>query len=709
MSIRVRAGGAIALVRGRIGTVWLAALPFLAFPVPTRSQQAEVWNDARALELMDRARERRARPLADSLLRNYRSKAAGMVYFYLDRRESEERTLVKSDQIALEVYWAAPNRTRQHIVGMRGENALPNRMYYHLDHLTVVQNEFGDVIRLGDGDEVRDVPHPASAGADSIYDFRVADSLTIRLGGAPEPIKAYQIDVRPKRTDRSAFVGSVFVDRATADIVRMTFTFTPASYVDRRLDYINISLDNSLWEGRYWLPHEQAVEIRRQLPELDFVAGAVIQGRFRITDYEFNLDLAPSFFAGSGVTAVPRAQRESYAFDTQLYEDLVDAGLAPPPSMRELRAQAAALIRERALSGLPRLRPSLPNASSALRFNRAEGVYLGAGLSWVPTPRFRAELVGGYAFGAEHGSADLGVRLDPDDATRLRASVHTNALRDLGLRPGMPGALNTLSALSFADDFLDPYYARGARLALERRLASPWTLGLELTAERHESATRTVGSAVFDDSSAFRPVRPVDEGTLLAARLHARRAAGDYAQAGWAAGVELLAGSFEGDFFARPVADAALHRRSADLRTAARLRAAGGIVLGSPASQHLFLLGGRETLPGYGYRSFSGDVFAQTDLEVTRTIAAPWLGVRLLAAAGWTGWRDGPPTDLSSSLPGQPAWSAWNADGSGRVRTSVGAGVSVFYDLLRLDLVRGLNGGEWQLLLSVAPGLWGIL
>ena len=34
-----------------------------------------------------------------------------------------------------------------------------------------------------------------------------------------------------------------------ADIVRMTFTFTPASYVDRRLDYINISLDNGLFAG----------------------------------------------------------------------------------------------------------------------------------------------------------------------------------------------------------------------------------------------------------------------------------------------------------------------------------------------------------------------------------------------------------------------------------------------------------------------------
>src|SRR5690606_41321270 len=42
--------------------------------------------------------------------------------------------------------------------------------------------------------------------------------------------------------------------------------------------------------------------------------------------------------------------------------------------------------------------------------------------------------------------------------------------------------------------------------------------------------------------------------------------------------------------------------------------------------------------------------------------------------------------------------------GTDGVRTSVGFGVSGFWDQLRLDLVRGLNrGGEWQLLFSIAP------
>ena len=85
----------------------------------------------------------------------------------------------------------------------------------------------------------------------------------------------------------------MYLDRATAAIVRMSFTFTPASYVDSYLDYIRISLDNSLWMGRYWLPYRQEVELRREMPILDFMAGSIIRGRFEIGDYEFNPDSLP--------------------------------------------------------------------------------------------------------------------------------------------------------------------------------------------------------------------------------------------------------------------------------------------------------------------------------------------------------------------------------------------------------------------------------
>jgi hypothetical protein len=43
------------------------------------------------------------------------------------------------------------------------------------------------------------------------------------------------------------------------------------------------------------------------------------------------------------------------------------------------------------------------------------------------------------------------------------------------------------------------------------------------------------------------------------------------------------------------------------------------------------------------------------------------------------------------------------------MRASAGAGVGLFWDVVRLDVVRGLRGGEWQLLFSVKPSLWNVL
>ena len=216
---------------------------------------------------MERAREVRRNARGDSALVSYRADARGYVYFYLNRADTGENTLVKTDQVALEVYWKAPDSTKQRIIGLRDEKRLPTNIRYHLDHLTVVQDEFQDLIRLGDGDEVSAVTHPAAS------ELRCASTTSAwaipspsQFQGEREPVRVYEVEVRPKDFTRPGMIGSVFVDRRNGAIVRMSFTFTSASYVDDYLDYIRISLDNSLWDGRYWLPYEQNVEIRREVP-----------------------------------------------------------------------------------------------------------------------------------------------------------------------------------------------------------------------------------------------------------------------------------------------------------------------------------------------------------------------------------------------------------------------------------------------------------
>jgi hypothetical protein len=659
---------------------------FLLFASSLYSQDPLGWNSTRAVELIDRARVRRDLPRGDSTLRNYSAKANGFVYFYLDRVETDERTLVKVDQIALNLYWRAPNRTKQEIVGLRDASRLPNRMYYHLDHLTVVQNGFGDVIKIGDGDEVRDVPHPAAPGADSIYDYRLADSVTLTLG-SQGTVRVYEIQVRPKRINRSALIGSVFVDRASADIVRMTFTFTPASYVDRRLDYINISLDNGLFAGSYWLPAEQSVEIRRQIPELDFAAGAVIKGRMRIGRYEFNQPLSDSVFRGRPVSAVSEARRESYPFEEDIYAGVNEEGLEPTARMEELQDLAVQLVGRSKLSGLPPFRLYMPDASSFLRYNRAEGWYAGLGGSYVSSPSFRIDALGGYAFGPEHGAGVLQTRVDPGENTRLIAGAEINTARDVGPITGLPGVLNTIGGRLFHDDYLDPYYVDALTLRFEQRVARNWQLQLRAAAEDHTTATLT------QDVTEFRPVHAIDEGRAYVVTVGVQRALPITSGLRFAGGIDVDVVNFNATF-ARPRLDlqAQFDNQAKTTSLLMRMRASTTLSEDVPR-QYQVLLGGRETVPGYAYRSFGGNSYALAQFEAARTVWQPWLRVRAVGAAGYT--------DFSGRL----RYERLRPETDG-VKFGGGAGVGLFWDILRFDLTRG---DDWRVVFSVQPTLRDLL
>ena len=46
--------------------------------------------------------------------------------------------VIKSDELMVEVYWGAPDRSKQRIIGRRDTLLLPTDINYHRDHLGVV-------------------------------------------------------------------------------------------------------------------------------------------------------------------------------------------------------------------------------------------------------------------------------------------------------------------------------------------------------------------------------------------------------------------------------------------------------------------------------------------------------------------------------------------------------------------------------------------
>src|SRR5215210_7489008 len=95
-----------------------AVLLLLAHVTPVLAQS---WNTPAALALARRATERRAAAQADSSLESYRTRAHGFVFFLAQVGEGlrEPPRLVKADELRVEVYWRAPDRSKQVILGWR--------------------------------------------------------------------------------------------------------------------------------------------------------------------------------------------------------------------------------------------------------------------------------------------------------------------------------------------------------------------------------------------------------------------------------------------------------------------------------------------------------------------------------------------------------------------------------------------------------------
>jgi hypothetical protein len=216
--------------------------------------------------------------------------------------------------------------------------------------------------------------------------------------------------------------------------------------------------------------------------------------------------------------------------------------------------------------------------------------------------------------------------------------------------------------------------------------------------ERHESAVRTQDAAPLDGENGFRAVRAIDPGDLSAATLSLRRDMPDPRADDWSAELAIEVGAFAESYYIRPVIGAAVRRSSADHARDLLVRARAGLTSTAVPSQRLFVLGGSGTLPGYAFRSFAGTRFALLEATASQGVLDPWIRLRATAAVGAA-------TGLRSSTAEPRAWQTWGVAGTDGLRASAGGGLSLFWDLLRIDGVRGLNGGDWRILITFHPDL----
>jgi hypothetical protein len=668
-------------------------------PLTVPRLTAQSWNSRETMALVHRAVDRRLVVQADSALTSYRARAHGFVFFLAQVGEglTEPPRLVKADELDVEVYWRAPDRSKQVILGWRDGTFLPTDINYHRDHLGIVTNNFGNLIRIGEGDEVRDAVHPLSPAGLGAYDYALSDSLAIRT--AEGEVRVYQVRVRPRSFGRPLVVGILYIDVATAELVRFRFSFTPASYLDRQLEDISVVLESSLYQNRYWLPRRQEVEIRRRVTWLDFPARGIIRGRWEISDYDLNLDIPPEMFHGPAIGGLLQAGKSDSSWTQSLEQAIGD--VAQPVNRRDmeaLRVEVERLAGSRVLDGLPSKRLAAGSLSDLVRVNRVQGLALGFG-AVLGLKGSRLQLRPGIGYGtADHRVTGSIAATWSTGATAVTVAA-SRRVTDFTDLPVIAPVLNSVLSQEAGQDHGDYVLLHTAELGVRHRFGGRTALGLSLGVEESGSVAREASPA----SGSYRENPSLGSGTHRIARVSLERASGGISVRRDLQGrLNLEAGEGSGDYVRATAAGRWLVRLGgSELLTR--------VYLGAGSSRlpphRSFVIGGRGTLVGEPFRSYGGRSVALAHLEWR--LDAPVPAIRLGSFAS-TGPRITVAPFLAAGyaaqpLPGLP----W--DRSGGIRPVAGIALEWFMRLVRVEAGIGLRDGDLGLTVDINRDWWGLL
>jgi hypothetical protein len=669
-----------------------------AFAAPVHAQSE--WNDARTMALVQRATELRERQLADTALHDWRAIAHGYLTFLAQLGEgfTEPPKVIKADELALEVYWRAPGLSKQRIIGRRDTLLLPTDIQYHRDHLGIVQNNFPEVIRIGDGDEVRDVPHPLSPQGLAVYEFAIADSIEMRL--PDRTIAVAIVRVRPVNDAEPRVVGALFIERETAQLVRMAFNFTRAAFVDRQLEDLAIVLDNALVAGRFWLPRRQEIEIRRSGTWMDFPVRGIIRGRWEICCQQVNTGLNPALFAGPEIVQSSQRVLDTHRWRGAILDSLPPDVRAPTdPEVRIIREEARRLVRAQALARPRRATVAARRISDVARVRRAEGLALGAGISRALGGGFRAAAQARYGLDDEQLKGR--VELSRTGARGIRLRVFgEREYRDASDITERSGLINSIAAQEFGSDATEPFDVRGVGVGIDIVRGEGTSWSLDAAYERHKPvrlvATPSRGEyepvIEANRSHAVRTALGFNRPTSLFIGATELRVKGE-ARASWfSAGRSTLRGFVDASI-ERPIGTHRLVSRT----TFAAVRATSDIV---PA-QDLVYLGGPVSGPGYRFHELVGEIGGSQRLEWR--VPAPFFAVPL--------GRFGKAPPQMTLAPFTHAVFLAQPSGSRGAGwyPSVGVGALLFFDAIRVDVARGLRDGTWMFSVDVTPELWRVL
>lgn len=617
---------------------------------------------------------------------------------------------VTIDEFVSSVRWNREGVLHQRVLGHRVRMLAPApySLGSVLEGPWVVPHLYGSTIRvlsstIGSGGarpgEIPVAVHPFGERGPEFYRYHAGD--TIRIYTQAGSVALVPITVQPRASTGSRslrlVVGSFWIDTERAAVARARFGFTEAGGGLIGQTGTFLELENGLWEGKYWLPFRQ----RRELQIASSLLGGAVSGRIMNTfeGYELNTGWVPE-----------RPERTLLIREPVRGADTLFAGWAEAVGDEAAAARSSDFDDLRlAITGATpsaatlRLTPYYARGEQLFRYDRVEGLYLGAGARLMPADplKRRWDLYGtaGWAFAEKTARGELIGRWraqtpgGPRDVPRyeLYGGPYRRLQDARAFRPSFEWTwFYSFSALLVGTDERDYYDARGVEL-FAQRLSGPFTARLGARYEREDTVERHTTRYLFGTAKHFPPLAEFEPGrhAALEAELAYARGSGAF---GLGNGLTTAVSAEQGlaDFqFTRLVGLLSFRRGVGPLVLAARVDA--GHVAGGAPPQKLFRFGSTEGLSGYRVNEFGGSSAAigRTRLLIPLPprgseplgrsgpffIPPPRPALVLLGEAGWA--------DVSERL--RPELERLGARPTDGVIGSVGAGVSVFEDAISLE------------------------
>lgn len=303
---------------------------------PAPDSTSSPYSNPATQHLVERAMARRH--ASDSAVSDYRARIQYRLSVGLGRRRWARVPASAVEEQVADVQWQRPNDLRVDVVGRRARSRSESLELSSVwDRPWFVPRSLGDSVRIfSDEFPATGALHPLASTGPDWYRYALTSGLSVSAARGTT-LRLLRVDVVPRRTGPALIAGQMWIDSATAEVVRLTFRYVGTglwakpdgttrsdSSSARRINSlanqivsVDADLEYGLQDARYWMPHRQVISGRVRIP---VVSDVVIPFRAVTTfdDFEINagrpiaFELAlPDIGSPDSLRAMREARRDS--------------------------------------------------------------------------------------------------------------------------------------------------------------------------------------------------------------------------------------------------------------------------------------------------------------------------------------------------------------------------------------------------------------